>query len=116
MTTITYREYWDEIRSLAEGIIKEIEDGNAHYAYVWDTINQRVDGHQWIINYRYNNEILARADNPDAWEDFLLNESIESLVTDLGMDHAIMVQAFYAMSEDVGRIVYQLADGEEIDL
>ena len=65
------REYWDEVRSLAAGMVEEIraeakendwDEDQAREAMnerAWETI----DGHQWVIYTHYNYDVLRFSPN-----------------------------------------------------
>ncbi len=104
MENITYSDYWQEIDRLADDII---EESDANYGDdVFDTTHQMVDGHQWIIYYSYNDDVIRHAENGDAWEDCYSPEDIGRVVVDQGMDGARMAQAFFAMLADVNGAVH----------
>ena len=102
---ISSSDYWAEVKSIAEDVIEEHSeyDGEDVFEFVFDM----VDGHQWIIYYAYNNDVIKHSGNPDAWEDCYTNEDIGRVVTENGMDHARMVQAYFAMRQDVSEEIHK---------
>jgi hypothetical protein len=102
--SITYQEYREEVRRLAEDAIEEAskyeeEDRLEHDVY--DFIYETVDGHQWVIYYAYNDDVIRHTSNPDSWEECYNAEDIGDLVIDQGMTGARCTQAFWALYQDV---------------
>ena len=105
--SITYQEYREEVRRLAEVVIEEaieynttavlIEEVEDVYEFVFGT----VDGHQWVIYYAYNDDVIKHTSNPDSWEDCYNAEDIGELVLEQGIDGARSTQAFWALYQDV---------------
>ena len=64
---ITYFEYWEEVRELAQSIVdKEEYDEDAD---IHDILWERIDSHNWIIyNYKAY-QVMGLTDNPDAFLD-----------------------------------------------
>lgn len=100
--SITYQEYREEVCRIAQDVIEEASEYGQD---VHDVVHETVDGHQWIIYYAYNEDVLKHADNPDAWEDCYNNEGIGQVVVDQGMQGARAVQAYFALSRDVNEQV-----------
>lgn len=105
MKSITSTNYYDECMSIATGIVEEFKEygGDLH-----DHAHEQVEGHQWIIYYAYNDDLLKHASDPDAWEQVYRNEEIGYLVTTEGMTGARSVQAYWAMLEDVNSALHEL--------
>jgi hypothetical protein len=82
---ITYQEYLAEVRSIAKNAI---EEAGEYEQDVYDTAHEAVDGHQWIIYYAYNDDVIRHSGNPDAWQDCYAMEYIGQLVVDEGMQGA----------------------------
>lgn len=102
---MTQADYNTEIEGLASNIAEELieEHGSREEAedYVYDRIHEIIDGHQWVIYYAYNDEVLRFSGNDDAYLDVYDNEGIGQIVTEHGLDHVGMVRAYFAMSQDV---------------
>jgi hypothetical protein len=96
--SITYKEYNEEIKRLADEIQAEV---NEHGGDLYDLAHQAVDGHQWVVYYTHNNDLVYISDNADAWEDVYSREDIGALVVDRGIYGAQSVQAFFAMLTDL---------------
>ena len=97
MENITSKAYWDEIKSAASYIADEYNESDDWY----DAIHEYVDSHQWIIYTAYHADLVRNTDHPDAYLDMMSNEDIGNVVRDNGLEHAIMIQAFYAMQQDI---------------
>lgn len=111
---ITKEQYWKEIEDLAfclvDDAIDQLGDATSESLVtpeeVEDLINdsllhETIDGHQWIIYYAYNNDVLLCTSNVGAYEDAYDNESLGELVKEKGLDGAKMMMAYYAMYNDV---------------
>ena len=96
--SITYKEYNEEIKRLAGAIQAEV---NEYGGDLYDLADQSVDGHQWVIYYAYNSDVVDASPNADAWEDVYSREDIGALVVDRGMKGALAAQAFFAMLTDL---------------
>ena len=60
---ITYREYWKEVKALAKQIAEEsLETGND----AQDILAETVDGHEYVIYYAKQLDVLQHTDNEDA--------------------------------------------------
>jgi len=104
---MNYTEYKTEIQDIAHGIIEEclkFPDIDLQ-----DYTHQTVDGHRWIIYTSYHQDIVNNSDNEDSYLDNYGNEDLGALVAEHGLDHAIMVQAFYAMHQDVQDAIGELS-------
>jgi hypothetical protein len=105
--SISSAEYFSECRSIAEEACAEAIEHSGHVStsrrleYACEHVQETVDGHQWIIYYHYNDDVLRHSGNEDAWEECYDSESIGDLVKDKGMDGARTVQACFAMIADV---------------
>tara|TARA_R110000744_G_C19248907_1_gene550041 strand:+ start:470 stop:829 length:360 start_codon:yes stop_codon:yes gene_type:complete len=116
MTSITYREYRDEISDLAEDLYKEAmeehpEDEDDRNEYIRETVYQIVDNHKWIVYYGYNNSVLDHSPSCDVYEDMYDNEGLGEIVRDRGVAELNRVMAYCAMQADIEQAVYQLDQG-----
>jgi hypothetical protein len=99
---LTEREYWKEIKALAEAIVDETaeERGEERSADLLDAAFEKahevVDGHEWIIYYAYNLDVIKHTRNEDAWEDLGLEQFEGKSFRDI-----CTVVAFWAMLRDV---------------
>ena len=101
---ISRSDYWAGVKSIAEDVIAECEEYGQD---LYDYTHEVVDGHQWIIYNAYNDDVIKHSGNADAWEDCYTNEDIGRVVTENGMDHARMVQAYFAMRQDVSEEIHK---------
>lgn len=100
---ITQREYNEEIiRIVGDARVEVAEYGGD----IEEILDQAVYGHQWVIYYSYNDDVIKVASNPDAWEAMYSREDVGSLVVEKGMSGARTDQAFFAMMEDVNNYRY----------
>ena len=116
MIIITHREYRDEIRDLAEDLYKGAmeehpEDEDYRNAYILERVNERVDGHQWIIYYAYNLAVYEHSPNADAYEDLYENADLGSVLAGNGLRSLHALIAACAMQADIEQAVYQLDQG-----
>jgi len=116
MTTITYREYQDEISDLAEDLYKEAgeehpEDEDARNEFMRERLHEIVDGHQWIIYCAYNLSVYEHSPNADAYQDMYGNEDLGAIVADWGLLSLHTTIAACAMQADIEQAVYQLDQG-----
>lgn len=108
---ISFKEYRDAIDSIAKQVLDEVHGSSDDDRDVYDVACEIVDGHQFVIYYAYNDDVLGHSPNLDAWEDLYSMEDIGSLVTDHGMKGARSVQAYFAMLQDV---MEELQDLKEV--
>ena len=104
---ITCSEYNKEIKDLAFNLVEEnqeIEDSEFNvFEHIRDNglDHQTVDGHQWIIYYKYSLDIIEHSDNDDYMVDNLGSESLEHALKNGGLSGLHQAIAFYAMLADV---------------
>ncbi len=110
---ITQQLYWKEVRELAEGIVEEAladNDGDREAAEeeVNDTrLHETIDGHQWVIYYAYNLDVLKYSDNAEYMSDNFGGESLEASIKEGGIDMLHTRMAFWALYADVqGAIIW----------
>ena len=96
--SITYQEYREEVCRIAQDVIEEASEYGQD---VHDVVHETVDGHQWVIYYAYNDDVIKHTSNPDSWEDCYTAEDIGELVLEQGIDGARSTQAFWALYQDV---------------
>jgi hypothetical protein len=91
--------YSEEIASIAKDIAQDCL--NDEYD-INDLTHERVDGHSWIIYYKYNNWVLEYSNNPEA----IFDQGMEESLTHAGsVKDLLQVCAYWAMVNDV----YELA-------
>lgn len=105
MDNITQSSYNKEIQSLAYDIANELleEYGDRTEAEdnAYDRIHEVIDGHQWIIYYAYNDDVLKFSPNNEAYKDVYDNESLGAIVSEQGVDSLGTMMAYFAMAQDV---------------
>jgi hypothetical protein len=89
---MTSDEYWDEIGSIAREVTKEAREYDRD---VYDVLHEMIDGHQWVIYFRYNATVLSHSENAG----YGLNEGLISTVKD--HDEYMTQAAYWAMVADV---------------
>jgi len=91
--------YSEEIVSISKDIAEDcLNDGYDIHQLVYE----RVDGHSWIIYYKYNYFVLEYSNNPEA----VFDEGMEdSLVHAGSVSKLLQICAYWAMYTDV----YELA-------
>lgn len=119
--TITYQEYRKEINELAESVVSEAIDlirydgDEPNESEVEDCVNdtllfETIDGHQWVIYYAYNDDVLNHSDNEDYMSFNFGDDMLGSILSESGFDTLKMQMAFWAMYADVQELI-----GEEIE-
>jgi hypothetical protein len=118
MTNLTHSEYWKEISSIAETLVdeamdeaKQDYDGNnpdfdelkeiAEESINDSRLHETIDGHQWVIYYAYNLDVIQHSANEDYYSDNFGAESLASSLEQGGLDALHCHIAFYAMYADV---------------
>ena len=102
---ITRASYRKEIRDLASNILEEVftDDPDQSDSDFDEAVRERVwetaDGHQWIIYYHYNIEVLRYSDNDDALFMMYGPQSFD------GYQDALMKMANAAFYEDLSEAV-----------
>ena len=78
-------EYWKEVNGIAANLVSESmgdndNDRDAAEEEINDTrLHETIDGHQWVIYYSYNLDVIKHSDNEDYYND---NFEITSKLTD----------------------------------
>ena len=112
-------EYNEEIRDLATSMVDEAmanndNDSNAALEAIQeDVLHETIDGHQWVIYYAYNDDVLKYSDNDEAYQDCYDNESLGALVAEKGIDGVKPMMAYFAMYQDVSELLEQAFDDFE---
>lgn len=118
--SITYHDYWKEVRELAQSILEETlrdlcDDGFLDPEAVRKTLDERlwetIDGHQWVIYTQYHYQVLVVSPNDDY---ALLNFGVDLSGGDPGVSldvgYLIMQMAFGALYADVSEELWPLFD------
>ena len=106
MSEITRKEYYAEVREIAETAVSECmgaddtEVSSRDRGRIEEYARDTVDGHQWVIYYAYNNDILRHSDNADAYEMNFGADDMAEVIKDSGFDGLKTVMAYFAMECD----------------
>lgn len=118
MSEISNHEYWKEINELAEQIVSEAmeqcdNDRDAAQDAIFDTIlHQTVDGHQWVIYYSYNLDVIRHSDNESYYADNFGGESLAASL-EQGLDTLHCHIAFWCMYADIADLISDKLDDFE---
>ena len=119
MSNITYSEYWTEVKDTAENIISEVLNDNFTdetvdvdqvREVIYDTaLHEAIDGHQWVIYYSYNLDVIKHSDNEDYMVNNFGGESLEDSLKQ-GLDTLHCHIAFWALYADVSDQINDVID------
>ena len=101
---ISNTKYWQEVEDLASYIAKEALDQTDTLEEAEELINdsllhETIDGHQWVIYYSYNLDVLQHSDNADYMIDNIGGES--EILKEKGLSGLHSALAFWALCADV---------------
>lgn len=111
---VNNREYWKEIAELAESCIQEaMEDGAKSEDDIWDRVYdfilpETVGGHEWVIYYSHNLDVIGHSDNEEYMLDNFGPESIVEALADGGLSSLHCAIAFWCMYADVADKLHDL--------
>ena len=123
--SISNRDYWVEVRSIAAGIAEEaveqakdndpdLEQDDVKEAaeeIINDTLlHETIDGHEWIIYTAYHLPILQWTDNADYMVDNL--GGADDVLKSSGVDGLHQALAFWALYADVQECIDDALDSE----
>ena len=100
-------EYIEEIKGIAANLVCEAmqtsdNDREEAEELINDSfLHETIDGHQWVIYYSYNNDVIENSQNDEYYREIYDNESIGQIVADKGLDDLKTVIAYWAMYADV---------------
>lgn len=63
MEEITYKQYWNEVKDIANMTLEEYEGEEAQNDGAFET----VDGHQWVIYSAYHFDVLKHSSDENAF-------------------------------------------------
>ena len=112
-------EYWKEVNELAATIVSESmeesdNDRDAAEELINDSrLHETIDGHQWIIYYTYNLDVLKYSDNAEYYQDNFGAESLVASLEDGGINTLHCHMAFWALYADVQDKIADLLDEYE---
>ncbi len=116
MTTITEKDYKDEVKASANYIVEQaVNDTRDNepdltgsdlkaavsqrlYEYV---IHEYVDGHEYVIYYCYHLDILQHSDNCDSALDEFGADMLADKLKDSGLDGLYQTLAYWAFYNDI---------------
>ena len=107
-------EYWKEINNIAETIAEEaMEQSGNDTTEAKEIINdsllhETIDGHQWVIYYSYNLDVLKHSDNEEYMIDNLGGAS--EVLDSSGLNGLHSALAYWAMYADVQEIIRDKLD------
>ncbi len=118
MSDLTNHEYWAEIQAIANNLVSEsMENNDNDRSAAEDEINdcrlhEDIDGHQWVIYYAYNLDVIKHSENDSYFED---NFGLEGAM-DNGLDGLHVIIAFWCMYADVQDYLETAFDEYEANL
>ena len=119
MKNMTQLSYIEEIKDIATNLVDELmdeyEDREEAEEQAYDRLHETIDGHQWVIYYAYNDDVLKYSDNDEAYKDIYDNEGIGSIIAEHGLDSFKTAMAYFAMYQDVSELLEQAFDDFEED-
>ena len=119
---MTKGQYNTEIKSIAESLVQEVMQENPELdadsyqieEIIYDRLHETIDGHQWIIYYSYNDDVIRCSGNADAYQGVYSNEDVGALIADKGLDQFGCTRAYFAMHQDVSEQLEQALQAYEI--
>ena len=111
MSEPTQREYWNDIKTMAQEIMDEAVAADPQdpeeWDGLWDNVHEAVDGTAWII-YTYRAlRVMEYTANDDAHED------MGEIPTGQGWSGIVTYVAFWAMRADLSDAVWELLNAYE---
>ena len=107
MSELTNNEYWTEIKSIADNLVLESMGDNdndrpAAEEDIYDSrLHETIDGHQWVIYYGYNLDVIKHSDNEDYYDQNFGAESLAASLEQGGLNTLHCHIAFWCMYADV---------------
>ena len=100
-------EYWTEIKGIAADLVTEAmeqaeNDKDKAEELINDSLlHETIDGHQWVIYYGYNLDVIKYSDNEDYYNDNFGADSLAASLEQGGLDTLHCHIAFWCMYADV---------------
>jgi len=118
---IKYKQYWDEVSDLSINIVDEAIDQNAgvfERDEVEELINDRIlhetiDGHEWVIYYANNLDVLKHTNNEDYAEDNFGGEGLVKALKEGGVTKLHTSIVFWALYADVQENINEVLEEKE---
>ena len=104
-------EYWEEVNDIANTIACEAmadneNDRAAAEEDIFDSrLHETIDGHQWVIYYSYNLDVIKYSGNADYYADNFGGESLAASLEQGGLDTLHCHIAFWCLYADVMELI-----------
>ena len=114
------QEYWNEVNEIADIIACEsMQECDNDREQAEELINdsrlhETIDGHQWVIYYSYNLDVIKHSDNADYMQDNFGAECIAASLESGGIDGLHTAMAFWALYADVQDLISDKLDQYEV--
>ena len=118
MSELTNSEYWVEVKSIADNLVSEAMSDNENdkdraEEDIFDSrLHETIDGHQWVIYYSYNLDVIKHSANEDYYSDNFGGEALEESLKG-GLDTLHCHIAFWALYADVCDYISESFDSFE---
>ena len=128
MSNINNAEYWAEVAQLANAIVQDAADRtdcNTADSFNRDTVqdtifdtvlHETIDGHQWVIYYAYNLDVLQHSSNEDYMIDHFGVDEAGCVLKDRGLNGLHSALAYWALYADVADCISEALDEYESSL
>jgi len=122
MSNITSVEYWKEVSEIAKTIAQEAmehcdNDRDEADELINDSLlHETIDGHEWIIYYSHNLDVIQHSDNEDYMIDNFGIDEAGSILKDKGLSGLHSAIAFWALYADVSDQISDCLDNIETAL
>jgi hypothetical protein len=116
---MNYQEYWQEVSEMADYLASEAmndceNDRDTAKETIFDyRLHEAVDGHQWIIYYSNNLDVIQHSDNEDYYNDNFGGEALASSLEQGGLDMLHCHIAFWCLYADVSDKISDALDEYE---
>ena len=116
---MNYQEYLDEVNDIADIIASESMDecGNdrdqAEQLINDSRLHETIDGHQWVIYYAYNLDVIKHSDNAEYMSDNFGGDALSACIDAGGVDSLHTAMAFWALYADVQELIDDKLTGYE---
>ena len=127
--SISNRDYWVEVKSIAAQIAEEavgqVKEGTeclgcdeqelkeAAEEIINDTLlHETIDGHEWVIYYSYNLDVIQHSSNDEAYQEIYNDSDAGQFLADGGLNSLHSMIAFWALYADVQDYIDDALDSE----
>lgn len=113
---ISYNIYYSEVQSITKELVLEAlnqcdNDSEQALELINDSLlHEWIDGHEWIIYYRFHLPILQHSDNSDYMLDNLGADYAASELKEKGLSGLHCALAYWAMYADIMDILNETMD------